>query len=66
MIGNAIEKLGLHKLGYRKIAVKSSVVGETARKAEPDVEQLFVQRPHHLTNADDFELQALYIKAVHQ
>src|SRR5471030_1828105 len=60
IIGNAIEKLGLHKLGYRKISVNTSVIGETARKAEPDVEQLFIQRPHHITNADDFE-RKLYI-----
>ena len=60
VISNAIEKLGLHKLGYRKLSVNSSVVGETARKAEPDVEQLFVQRPHHITSPDDFE-RKLYI-----
>ncbi|MDR3695881.1 glutamate synthase large subunit [Mucilaginibacter sp.] len=59
-IGNAIEKLGLHKLGYRKLIVNSTVIGETARKAEPDVEQLFIQRPHHINNADDFE-RKLYI-----
>ncbi len=60
VIANAIEKLGLHKLGYRKLAVNSSVIGETARKAEPDVEQLFILRPHHITNADDFE-RKLYV-----
>jgi glutamate synthase (NADPH/NADH) large chain len=60
VIGNAIEKLGLHKLGYRKLSVNSSAIGETARKAEPDSEQLFIMRPHHITNADDFE-RKLYI-----
>jgi glutamate synthase (NADPH/NADH) large chain len=60
IIGNAIEKLGLQKLGYRKVSVNSSVVGETARKAEPDVEQLFISRPHHIHNADDFE-RKLYV-----
>ncbi|GAC1304886.1 MAG: glutamate synthase large subunit [Mucilaginibacter sp.] len=60
IIANAIEKLGLHSLGYRKLSVNSSVVGETARKAEPDAEQLFIQRPHHISNADDFE-RKLYI-----
>jgi glutamate synthase (NADPH/NADH) large chain len=60
VIANAIEKLGLQKLGYRKIAVNSSAIGETARKAEPDAEQLFIQRPHHITNADDFE-RKLYV-----
>jgi len=59
-IGNAIEKLGLHKLGYRKLIVNSTVLGETARKAEPDVEQLFIQRPQHITNTEDFE-RKLYV-----
>jgi glutamate synthase (NADPH/NADH) large chain len=60
VIGNAIEKLGLQKLGYRKLSVNSSAIGETARKAEPDSEQLFILRPHHITNADDFE-RKLYV-----
>jgi glutamate synthase (NADPH/NADH) large chain len=60
IIGSAIEKLNLHKLGYRKLRVNSSVVGETARKAEPDAEQLFIQRPHHIHNTDDFE-RKLYV-----
>ena len=59
-IDNAIDKLGLHKLGYRKLVVNSSVIGETARSAEPDIEQVFVSRPHHITNADDFE-RKLYV-----
>jgi glutamate synthase (NADPH/NADH) large chain len=60
VIDNAIDKLGLHKLGYRKLVVNSSVIGETARSAEPDIEQLFVSRPHHITNIEDFE-RKLYI-----
>jgi glutamate synthase (NADPH/NADH) large chain len=60
VIGNAIEKLGLHNLGYRKLVVDSSVIGETARQAEPDCEQIFVLRPHNITNADDFE-RKLYV-----
>ncbi|WP_461452902.1 glutamate synthase large subunit [Mucilaginibacter sp.] len=60
VIANAIEKLGLHSLGYRKLVVDSSVIGETARQAEPDCEQIFVSRPHNITNVDDFE-RKLYI-----
>src|SRR6201996_944758 len=62
VITNAIEKLGLHNnfLGYRKLNVDSSVIGETARQVEPSVEQLFLSRPHHITNVDDFE-RKLYI-----
>jgi len=32
VISNAIEKLGLHKMGYRKLTVDSSVIGETPVK----------------------------------
>lgn len=60
VIQAAVEKLGLHNLGYRKVPVNSSGLGETARNAEPDVEQLFIARPNHLTNADDFE-RKLYV-----
>ncbi|MDB4918355.1 glutamate synthase large subunit [Mucilaginibacter sp.] len=60
VIDNAVEKLGLHTLGYRKVSVNSSVIGETARKAEPNVEQIFILRPHNITNTDDFE-RKLYI-----
>ena len=60
VIGNATEKLGLHQLGYRKLKVNSLVVGETAFTAEPDAEQLFIQRPHVITNTDDFE-RKLYV-----
>ncbi|WP_295794069.1 glutamate synthase large subunit [Mucilaginibacter sp.] len=60
VIDSAVEKLGLHTLGYRKISVNSSVIGETARKAEPNMEQIFIQRPHNISNPEDFE-RKLYI-----
>jgi glutamate synthase (NADPH/NADH) large chain len=59
-IGNALEKFGLHKLGYRKLTVNSTIIGESAQKAEPDVEQIFILRPHNITNTDDFE-RKLYV-----
>jgi glutamate synthase (NADPH/NADH) large chain len=60
IIDSALEKLGLPKLGYRKVVVNASAIGETARSAEPDIEQLFVSRPHAITNAEDFE-RKLYV-----
>jgi glutamate synthase (NADPH) large chain len=62
VITAAIEKLGLEKnfLGYRKLNIDSSVIGETARQVEPSVEQIFVSRPHHIINVDDFE-RKLYV-----
>ncbi|MVN91080.1 glutamate synthase large subunit [Mucilaginibacter aquatilis] len=56
----ATEKLGITLLGFRKVPVNPSVIGETARSAEPDVEQVFVLRPSNVTNADDFE-RKLYV-----
>jgi glutamate synthase (NADPH/NADH) large chain len=70
-IAAATEKLGLPIMGYRKIQVDSSVIGETARQAEPDVEQVYILRPHHIANTDDFE-RKLYVlrryitKVVHE
>src|SRR5476651_2391873 len=60
IIKNATDKLGLQILGYRKVPVNSSGIGETARAAEPDVEQLFIARPHHIISPDDFE-RKLYV-----
>ena len=62
VISSAIEKLGLQNnvLGYRRLTVDSSVIGETARQVEPSVEQLFLSRPQNVTNIDDFE-RKLYI-----
>ncbi|GAA4911681.1 glutamate synthase large subunit [Mucilaginibacter defluvii] len=60
IIDKAVEKLGLHKLGYRKLATDNSVIGETARSVEPDTEQIFVSKPHHILNIDDFE-RKLYV-----
>lgn len=62
VITNAIEKLGLIKLGYRKLTVDSMAVGETARQAEPDVEQIFIARPGSITNADDFERKLFILR----
>jgi glutamate synthase (NADPH/NADH) large chain len=60
VIAAASEKLGLPILGYRKLQVNSNVIGETARQAEPDVEHVYILRPHPITNADDFE-RKLYV-----
>ncbi|GAB3935115.1 glutamate synthase large subunit [Mucilaginibacter myungsuensis] len=60
VIASAAERLGMPILGYRKMEVNSSVIGETAREAEPDAEQVYILRPHAITNIDDFE-RKLYV-----
>jgi glutamate synthase (NADPH/NADH) large chain len=59
-IAASAEKLGLEIGGYRQVPVNSSVVGQTALAAEPDVEQLFVYRPATIADAGDFE-RKLYV-----
>ncbi len=62
IISGAAEKLGLQILGYRKLPVDSTVIGVTAREAEPDVEQLFVAKPHHLADAEAFERKLFVLR----
>ena len=56
----AAEKSGIKILGFRKVPVVTAGIGETALSMEPDMEQLFVARPEHLINPDDFE-RKLYV-----
>ncbi|MGV8878936.1 MAG: glutamate synthase central domain-containing protein, partial [Sphingobacteriaceae bacterium] len=62
IIGNAAEKLGLTIAGYRKVPVDSAVIGEIALTAEPDVEQVFINRPSHIINTDDFERKLFVLR----
>lgn len=62
IINDAAEKLGLNIAGYRKVPVDSSTIGEIALTAEPDVEQVFINRPLHITNTDDFERKLFVLR----
>jgi glutamate synthase (NADPH/NADH) large chain len=53
-------RLNIPILGYRKVPVNSEVVGETSRAVEPFVKQIFVGKPAHVVDNDDFE-RKLYI-----
>ncbi|MBC8152837.1 MAG: glutamate synthase large subunit, partial [Bacteroidetes bacterium] len=54
------KKLGLTILGYRMVPVDNRDLGEGSRSCEPQMEQVFVQRPVGVTNSDDFE-RKLYV-----
>src|SRR5688572_5219393 len=49
------EKLGLEILAYRKVPVNTSDLGLTALSVEPEIEQVFVACPDHVSNELDFE-----------
>ncbi len=59
-----IEKVILQEgkvlLGFRKVPVDSSVLGITARKTQPVIEQVFIAKRNYLLGPKDFE-RKLYI-----
>ncbi|QQL51038.1 glutamate synthase large subunit [Mucilaginibacter ginkgonis] len=62
IIAQAAKKLGMPVLGYRPLPVDNSSVGETARQAEPDVEQLFISKPKSITTPEEFERKLFVLR----
>ncbi|MFM7194066.1 MAG: glutamate synthase subunit alpha, partial [Bacteroidota bacterium] len=60
VLNRQIKKMKMTLLGYRELPTNPSDLGETALKAEPRMEQVFIARPAGITDADDFE-RKLYI-----
>jgi glutamate synthase (NADPH/NADH) large chain len=60
ILNRNIEKLGMTLLGYRKLPIKNTMIGPSALAVEPYMEQVFIKRPDHIKNADEFE-RKLYI-----
>ncbi|WP_325609245.1 glutamate synthase large subunit [Pseudorhodoplanes sp.] len=53
-------KEGLKILGWRKVPTDNSTLGESVKPTEPVHMQVFVERPAHITNEQDFD-RRLYI-----
>lgn len=60
IIARQADKLGLKVLGYRVVPVDDSMIGDSAVAVEPDVEQIFVQKPEKVKNQEEFE-RKLYV-----
>ena len=56
------EKLGLDILLWRKVPVNTDGIGATALSVEPEMEQVFVACPDHLSNPDDFERKLFVLR----
>lgn len=56
------EKLGLEILAYRKVPVDPENIGVTALSVEPEIEQVIVACPDHITNPDDFERKLFLLR----
>jgi glutamate synthase domain-containing protein 2/glutamate synthase domain-containing protein 1/glutamate synthase domain-containing protein 3 len=55
-----VEQEGQHVLGWRKVPVRSSVLGPLSRHSEPVIEQIFVGRNPTIDDQDHFE-RVLYL-----
>jgi len=62
IFNRSAEKLGLEVLGYRKVPVNPDGIGPTALSVEPEMEQVFIACPDHITNPDDFERKLFILR----
>ena len=56
------ERLGLEVIVYRKVPVNAEGIGPTALSVEPEIEQVFIACPDHITNRDDFERKLFLLR----
>jgi glutamate synthase (NADPH/NADH) large chain len=56
------EELGLELLTWRKVPVNPEGIGFTARSVEPDIEQVFVACPDHITDPLAFERKLFVLR----
>lgn len=58
----AAEKLGLEILAFRKVPVNTTGIGPTALSVEPEMEQVFVACPDHITGPEEFERKLFVLR----
>jgi glutamate synthase (NADPH/NADH) large chain len=56
------EKIGLEILIYRKVPVNPEGIGPTALSVEPEIEQVFIACPDHISNSEDFERKLFVLR----
>jgi glutamate synthase (NADPH/NADH) large chain len=62
IFNRSAEKLGLEVLGFRKVPVNADGIGPTALSVEPEIEQVFIARPDHINNPEDFERKLFVLR----
>ena len=58
----AAEKLDMNILCWRKVPVNNDGIGPSALSVEPYIEQVFIERPAHIKNADEFERKLFVLR----
>lgn len=62
VLNRQIKKMKMTLLGYRILPTNNSDLGETAVKAEPVMEQVFIKRQDTINNPDDFERKLFILR----
>ena len=62
IFNRSAEKMGLEVLAYRKVPVNKDGIGYTALTVEPEMEQVFIACPDHISNPDDFERKLFILR----
>ena len=62
IFNRSAEKMGLEILGYRKVPVNPDGLGNMALSVEPEMEQVFIACPDHISLPDDFERKLFILR----
>lgn len=62
ILNRSAEKLGLEILTYRKVPVNTESIGPTALSVEPEMEQVFIACPDHISKPEDFERKLFVLR----
>lgn len=62
IIERAVELFDIPILGYRKLPVNNSHIGDTAKSVEPEMEQVFFACPDYITQPEDFERKLFVLR----
>ena len=62
VLNRKIKQMKMTLLGYRVVPTSNGDLGETALKAEPVMEQVFIKRPDTIADPDDFERKLFILR----
>jgi glutamate synthase (NADPH/NADH) large chain len=62
ILNRNIKKLKLELIGYRTVPTDNALIGDTAKNAEPQVEQVFIKRPSSITDLNAFERRLFVLR----
>ncbi len=62
VLNRQIKKMKMSLLGYRLLPTRNNEIGETALRAEPVMEQIFIKRPESITDPDVFERKLFILR----